>query len=147
MSAGEVVSDGITAHGGADEKETYSFLEESISRKLRVLRRVSRALDWVPLPSLTMKLLKLGRALSPAVLRELHSHVEVVNIVPNELEAALVLVDFDREPDVPALPEGQHIPLVTHIKVSRLLRTVYSPGETRLCTESASVGWGNEEGL
>jgi hypothetical protein len=38
-------------------------------------------------------------------------HVEVVDVIPGEVERFLLLVDINRKPDVPAFPEGVGIPL------------------------------------
>jgi hypothetical protein len=38
-------------------------------------------------------------------------HVEVVDVIPDEVERFLLLVDINRKPDVPAFPEGVGIPL------------------------------------
>lgn len=94
----------------------------------------------------------------------IYLHIEVVDVVPENLNTLFLLVNFQRQPDVAALPERHAIPLyiiskhwtrlcqrdtylVSHVKVGRLLRTLDPPGETRLSAECAGVGWGDEEGL
>jgi hypothetical protein len=39
--------------------------------------------------------------------------VEIVDVVPFQLDGLLLLVDFERQPDVARLPEGDGVPLIS----------------------------------
>jgi hypothetical protein len=73
--------------------------------------------------------------------------VEVVDVVPFDLEGFLSFVDFDGEPDVARFPKRDGVPLVAEVEVRRFLGAVDAHGEAGLGVEGASVQGGDDEGL
>jgi hypothetical protein len=95
---------------------------------------------------------------------ERYLHVKVENVVPENLQRALLIIDFHRQPDVAALPNGVQVPLVSinfliegyvlsrpylirHVEIGQLLSAIDSPRKARLCAESSGVGGRYEKGL
>ena len=78
----------------------------SVPSKLGVLGGVSLALDRLPFTSF---------ATSSQYRRSFQCngdlHIQVVNIVPNDLDTLVLLVNLDRKPDVATLPNRRQIPL------------------------------------
>lgn len=96
-------------------------------------------------------------------------HVEVVDVVPQDLDAAILVVDGEGEPDVAALPERVGVPLrhtrrsanvlfspfpltrvpclIAHVEVRRLAGAVDAPREARLAAKGAGVGRRDHERL
>lgn len=74
-------------------------------------------------------------------------HIQIKDVVPEDLERAILVVDIHGKPDIAALPDGVEIPLVSHVEVGRLTGTVDAPRKARLGAESASIGWRDEKGL
>jgi hypothetical protein len=50
--------------------------------------------------------------------------VQVVDVVPLELQRLVVFVDTDGEPDVAGFPERDRVPLVAEVEVRGLFRAV-----------------------
>jgi hypothetical protein len=73
--------------------------------------------------------------------------VEVVNVVPFDLEGLFVFVDGDGEPDVAGFPERDGVPLVAEVEVGGFGGAVDAHGEAGLGVEGAGVEGGDDEGL
>jgi hypothetical protein len=72
----------------------------STSSQLCLLRDVCLSLDGLPFTGFTAKRLAYA-FLCPSS----YIHVEIVNVMPNNLEAAVVLVNLNGQPNIAALPE------------------------------------------
>ena len=73
-----------------------------------MLGDVCLSFDGLPFPRFTThtpSILALEKALS------VHLHVQIINIVPDDLQATLAIIDLNREPYIATLPERVHVPL------------------------------------
>ena len=128
LDAGEGDLAVVANNAGEDHLVTakVGFLLEGAAGHSCVFAVVSLALDWLDLASLD---------------------VQVVDIVPLDLERLLGLVNFDWKPDVARLPKTDRVPLITEVEVGRLLRAVDAKRETRLRVVGTGVERSNDERL
>lgn len=130
----------------------------SASSKLGVLGGISLALDRLPFTSFATS--NQHRSLNQS--RVVDLHVQIVNVMPNDLEALVFLVDLNGKPDVATLPDRRQIPLqnvscdlqqnrssylVSHVKISCLLGSLDPPRETTLRTKRPCISWRDKKGL
>lgn len=100
----------------------YSFLLERIAVCLSFLCGVGLSLDWFPLAGFPVKSVLFSLLLVWILNRVLH--VEIVNIMPDHLDTILLLVYFDRKPDVSAFPKGIRIPLVLSATIAKARKRI-----------------------
>jgi hypothetical protein len=104
----------------------HSFLMPRLARRRRVLAVIRCALD--------------GRDFA-------RFDVQVIDVVPFDLEGFLGFVDFNGQPYVARFPERDGVPLVAEVEVRRFLGAVDAHREAGLRVEGARIEGGDDEGL
>lgn len=59
--------------------------------------------------------------------------------MPHYFKSFLLIIDFHWEPDIPALPEGVGVPLITQVEICCLFLSSDSEGEAGLGVVGACV--------
>lgn len=106
--------------GGGEYRFAYRSLEPDVAGELGVLDRVGLALDGIPLAGFTKRYVstivffltqKHAEEKKRGGVRLGCSHVQVEDVVPEDLQGPLVVINLHGQPRVAALVVRIHVPL------------------------------------